>query len=74
MIMSLVIFFIIWQFITGDAALRGGMLRGLLLLIFLPTIIRLVVLVGLQIIPLVLIGLFIVNIAVPFIRGFLSRF
>ena len=74
MIMSLIIFFIIWQFLTGDGARRAGMLRGLLFLIFLPTIIRLVFLVGLQIIPLVLIGLFIAHIAVPFIRGFLSRF
>ena len=72
--LGFIIMFLIFSSIMGNETGAGKMLRGMFTFLAVMYGIRIILFTGFGLLPLIIIGWAIMNIAVPFVRGFASSF
>ena len=72
--LGFIIMFLIISSIMGNETGARKMLRGLFIFLAAMYGIRIIMFAGFGLLPLIIIGWAVINIAVPFIRGFVSSF
>ena len=72
--LGFIIMFLIFSSIMGNETGTRKMLRGMFTFLAVMYGIRIFMFTGFSLLPLIIIGWAVMNIAVPFIRGFVSSF
>ncbi len=72
--LGFIIMFLILSSVIGDETGTRKMLRGMFTFLAVMYGIRIIMYTGFSLLPLIIIGWAVMNIAVPFVRGFVSSF
>ena len=72
--LGFIILFLIFSSIMGNETSAGKMFRGMFTFLAVMYGVRIIMFTGFSLLPLIIIGWAVMNIAVPFVKGFASSF